>query len=73
MNMTFLARLAIYVTTVCLIVIYALVGILPIFLYWVTWSAWWFLLYLLIAPAMLIVAAAVERLGIEQKQREGRK
>lgn len=72
--MTFLEKLAIYVTTACLIIIYFLLGLLPGFLYWVTWNALWFLLYLIIIPAMLIAAATVQRLAIEKnKKAEGRR
>ena len=71
--MTFLERFAIYVTTVCLIIIYMIIGILPIVLYWVTWSAWWFLLYLIIAPGMLICAATVQRIAIERNKQGGKK
>lgn len=69
--MTFLQKLAIYVTVVCLIIIYLIIGALPIFLYWVTWSAWWFLLYLIIAPGMLITAGVVQGIAIEQNKKAG--
>lgn len=69
--MTFLAKLAVYVTTACLIIIYFLVGLLPCALYWITWSAWWFLLYLLIVPGMLIAAAVVQGIAIEQNKKAG--
>lgn len=69
--MTFLEKLAVYVTTACLMVIYVLIGILPAFLYWVTWSPLWFLLYLLIIPAMLIAAASVQRIAIEKNKKAG--
>ncbi len=69
--MTFLQRFAIYVTVACLMIIYAIIGVLPIFLYWVTWSPWWFLLYLLICPGMLLVAATVQQMAINQKKQGG--
>lgn len=67
--MTFLERLAIYVTTACMILIYMGVAVLPIVLYWLTYSGWWFALYVVIAPAMLIVAAIVERIAIEKEKK----
>lgn len=69
--MTFLQKLALYVTTGCLIIIYFLIGLLPCALFWLTWSAWWFLLYLLIVPGMLLTAAIVEDTAIKQNKKAG--
>lgn len=62
--MTFIEMLAVYATSFCAALLFVLLGFLPTALYWYTDQAWFFALYLLIIPAMLLTLAVIERKAI---------
>ncbi len=62
--MTFIAMLAVYAASFCAALLFVLFGFLPTVLYWHTDQAWFFTLYLLIIPAMLLTLAVIEHKAI---------
>lgn len=62
--MTFIEILAVYAASICSSLIFVLFGFLPTLLYWHTDQAWFFALYLVIIPTMLLALAVLERKAI---------